>query len=176
MAKSKNQVDIVIDQLSNSIIHAKSGKTYKTQCLPINKSDLKLTLKKNGWLFNWSTEFKKEDRKVFKLVTLQKTESIEGLVCLAERENYMELELIESAPHNRGTKKLYLGVAANMFAFACYHSKLVGHEGNIGFISKTNLIEHYENSIGAIHIGNQRMIIHELAAESLISRYYKEYL
>jgi hypothetical protein len=32
---------------------------------------------------------------------------------------YLEMHLIENAPHNFGTKKTYLGVAGNLVAFAC---------------------------------------------------------
>ena len=174
MSKVKKGIDIIIDQLTNSIIHVSSGDKFETNCLPIIKADLKLTLKKNGWLFSWKYEFKQANRVVYKIVTDQEPDTIQGLVSLSEQEHHIELELIESAPHNRGTEKLYLGVAANMFAFACYQSKLAGHEGNIAFIAKTELIDHYESSIGAIHIGNHRMIIHEVAAEPLINRYFKD--
>ncbi len=170
----KKGIDIIIDQLTNSIIHTVSGDTFETICQPISKADLKLTLKKNGWLFSWKHEFKQEDRVVYKIVTEQEPKIIQGLVSLNDQEQHIELELIESAPHNRGTEKLYLGVAANMFAFACHQSKLAGNEGNIAFIAKTELIDHYESCLGALHIGNHRMIIHEIAAEPLINRYFKD--
>jgi hypothetical protein len=36
---------------------------------------------------------------------------------------------------------------------------LVQHFGNVSFVSKTQLIEHYEKSLGAIHFGGRLMII-----------------
>jgi len=44
--------------------------------------------------------------------------------------------------------------------------------GEILFFSKTKLIEHYEKTLGAVHIGGHRMIIYEREAQNLIKKYY----
>jgi len=63
----KHSIGIEIDKLTNSILNTISGDSFATNVSEIEKSDLKLTSKKNGWLFAWSSEFKQPDRKVYKL-------------------------------------------------------------------------------------------------------------
>jgi len=67
---------------------------------------------------------------------------------------------------------MYSGVPANLVAFACKLSFQRGHDGNVAFQSKSQLIDHYEKSLGAIHIGNRIMIINTKAAIQLINRYF----
>ena len=43
----------------------------------------------------------------------------------------------------------------------------------VAFQSKTNLIEHYENTLGAIHVGGHKMIIFPEAALKLIRQYFQ---
>lgn len=78
----------------------------------------------------------------------------------------------ESAPFNFGKPKLYEGVPGNLVAFACKESRDKGYEGCISFTSKTKLIGHYEKTLGAVHLGNHRMVIYPNAAEKLINRYF----
>jgi hypothetical protein len=59
--------------------------------------------------------------------------------------------LVESSPENFGTQKKFLGIGGNLFAFACKKSFEKGFMGNIAFISKTSLIEHYSLTLGAIY-------------------------
>lgn len=83
------------------------------------------------------------------------------------------MNLIESAPFNFGKPKLYEGVPGNLVAFACKESRDKGYEGFVAFISKTKLMRHYEDTLGAHYIGGQRMAIGREAAEKLISQYFK---
>ncbi len=39
-------------------------------------------------------------------------------------------------------------------------------------ISKTNLIEHYEKTLGAYHFKNQKMIIEMLSAKKLVEKHF----
>ena len=82
------------------------------------------------------------------------------------------MHLVENAPFNRGENKVYLGVAGNLVAFACKLSFQRGHEGNIAFVSKTQLIEHYVKTLGAVHFGGRLIIIETKAAIKLINRYF----
>ena len=47
-----------------------------------------------------------------------------------------------------------------------------GHEGNLSFLSKTVLIDHYERTLGAFHFGGRVMVIETKAALKLINRYF----
>jgi hypothetical protein len=82
------------------------------------------------------------------------------------------MHLVESAPFNKGKTKLYSGVPGNLVAFACKLSFQRGLEGNIAFISKTQLIDHYIETLGAIHFGGRLMIINTNAALILINKYF----
>lgn len=82
------------------------------------------------------------------------------------------MHLVESAAFNKGKSKMYAGVPGNLVAFACRLSFQGGHEGNISFISKTQLVQHYIDSLGAMHVGGRIMIIDTIAALKLIDKYF----
>ena len=50
--------------------------SFPTDVLPLTKSDLKTITKKNGWNFDWKSEFLKPDRDVYKLTITNNTEVI----------------------------------------------------------------------------------------------------
>jgi len=166
------QLDFEIDKLTHSIEDVKTGEKYETKVLPLVMADLKHVLKKNGWQFDWRIELKNPAKSVYKLVMIQKPEVIQGLVSTSKEDGYVMMNLIESAPVNFGKNKKYCGVAGNLVAFVCRLSKEYGFDGEILFFSKTKLIEHYEKTLGAVHIGGHRMIIYEREAQNLIKKYY----
>jgi len=166
-------IDIEIDKLTNSIINTISGDSFDTEVLPIIHPDLKGVTKKNGWNFNWKTEFKLTDRNIYKLVIVGNPHIIQGLVSISDYNDHFYLHLIESAPFNMGKPKLYEGVPGNLFAFACKISLDKGYDGFVAFTSKTKLVAHYEKTLGAVHVGNHKMIIFPKAATKLINRYFK---
>ena len=84
------------------------------------------------------------------------------------------MHLLESAPFNVGKNKVYNGVPGNLVAYACKISFQNGLEGYVGFTSKTKLITHYENTLHAVHVGGQRMIIFPQSAQFLINKYFKK--
>ncbi|MES1218036.1 MAG: hypothetical protein ABUT20_21190, partial [Bacteroidota bacterium] len=72
----------------------------------------------------------------------------------------------------KGRTKIYAGIPGNLVAFACKLSFQRGHEGNISFLSKTQLVQHYIDTLGAMHFGGQVMIINTEAALKLINKYF----
>lgn len=94
-------------------------------------------------------------------------------MCVEIKQDHVYMHLVENAPFNRGKEKMYAGVPGNLVAFACRLSFQRGHEGNVSFLSKTNLIEHYEKTLGAFHFGGRVMIIETKSAIKLINRYFK---
>jgi len=169
------QLEFEIDKLTHSIENVETGESYKTEVLPLLADDMKHILKKNGWQFNWEVETKNPAKTVFKLVLQQQPEVIQGLVSTSKEDGYVMMNLIESAPVNFGKNKKYYGVAGNLVAFVCLLSKKYGFDGEILFFSKTQLIEHYEKTLGAVHIGAQRMIIYEREAQRLIKKYFPNF-
>jgi hypothetical protein len=165
-------IGIEIDRLTNSITNTISGDSFPTEILPVTKADLKSISRKSGWKFNWKSEVALDDREVFKLTIEGNPHIVQGLISLTDMQDHIFLWLIESAPFNFGKPKLYEGVPGNLVAFACKESKDKGYDGCISFTSKTKLIEHYEKTLGAVYLGNHRMVIYPNAAEKLITRYF----
>jgi len=109
MITNKMYLDFEIDKLSHSIENVQTGKSYETEVLPLLKSDMKQILKKNGWQFDWAMEVKNPAKSVFKLVTLQQPEVIQGLVSISKEDGYVLMNLIESSPVNFGKNKIHYG-------------------------------------------------------------------
>ena len=166
------QFGFEIDKLTRSIEDVCTGERLETEMFPVSKDDMRHILKKNGWQFDWKVEFDNPIRTVYKLVTVQQPEIIQGLVSVSQENGCLIMNLVEVAPANFGKNKKYLGVGGNLVAFACRLSRELGYDGEILFFSKTQLIEHYEKTLGAVHIGGHRMIIFAQAAQRLIYKYY----
>lgn len=84
------------------------------------------------------------------------------------------MHLIESAPFNLGRKKVYIGVPGNLVAFACRTAFHRGFNGYVSFTSKTQLIDHYQKTLGAINVGGHLMVINTESALKLINKYFKK--
>jgi hypothetical protein len=172
--KQKNRgLNFEIDKLTRSIENAVTGDSLKTEITLLEKKDLKSVSKKNGWLFNWKKEFLLLDRNVFKLTIEGNPTIIQGLMSITIHSNYVEMHLIENAYFNRGNKKMYLGVAGNLVAFACKISFESGGSGFVSFLAKTRLIEHYKQSLGAQNMHGHLMVINEENSKKLVEQYYK---
>jgi hypothetical protein len=167
-------LDFVIDKLTNSIENVVTGDSFATDISLLKSSDLKNTTKTKDWLFDWKYEFQQPERDVFKLTIVNNSEIIQGLICVEVKEDHVYMHLVESAPFNKGKTKVYTGVPGNLVAFACKLSFQRGHDGNVSFIAKTQLIDHYEKSLGAIHFGGRVMIIETKSALQLINKYFKD--
>jgi len=139
----------------------------------VSVADLKTITKKNGWVFDWKYELKQPEREVYKLAIVNNATVIQGLVSLEMRSDHVYMHLIESAPFNKGKKKVYEGVPGNLVAYACRLSFQRGFEGNVSFFSKTQLVDHYIKTLGAFHFGGRVMIIDKNAAAILIDKYFK---
>ncbi len=166
-------LDFIVDKLTNSVENVVTGDSFKTEVSILSKADLKLVTKKNGWLFDWKKELKAPVREIYKLTIVGNPTIIQGLISMEVKEDHVYMHLVESAPFNKGKEKMYSGVPANLVAFACRVSFQRGHEGNISFLSKSQLIEHYEKTLGAFHFSGRVMIIDTVAALKLIDRYFK---
>jgi hypothetical protein len=165
-------LDFVVDKLTNSIENVVTGDSFPTDITLISSADLKTVTKKNGWVFDWKNELKQPERDVYKLTIVNNQSVIQGLISLEVKSDHVYMHLVESAPFNKGKTKIYAGVPGNLVAFACKLSFQRGHEGNISFFSKTQLVQHYIDSLGAMHFGGRVMIIDTNAALKLINKYF----
>jgi len=172
--KKRDQIglDFEIDKLTNSIENVVTGDRFATDVTIISITDLKTVTKKNGWLFDWKLELKQPEKDVYKLTIVNNQSVIQGLLSLEIKSDHVYMHLVESAPFNKGKIKVYAGVPGNLVAFACKLSFQRGHEGNVSFFSKTQLVQHYVDTLGAIHFGGRIMIINTDAALKLINKYF----
>jgi len=165
-------LDFEVDKLTNSIENIVTGDSFATDISIISISDLKTVIKKNGWQFDWRLELKQPERDVYKLTIVNNQSVIQGLISLEVKSDHVYMHLLESAPFNKGKTKVYAGVPGNLVAFACKLAFQRGHEGNVSFFSKTQLVQHYIDTLGAVHIGGRIMIIDTNAALKLINKYF----
>ena len=134
---------------------------------------MKHIAKNKGWNFKWKEEYDEIKKEVFKLTIVNNPNIIQGLLSITIEQDHVFMDLLESAPFNIGKHKIYEGVAGNLVAYACKISFQKGFEGYVAFTAKTNLIDHYEKTLGAYLFKNQRMIIETHAARILVEKYFK---
>lgn len=173
--KKKEEIllDFIVDRLTNSIQNTVSGDSFQTEISRFTHKDNKQTVKKNGWNFNWKTELDNDINEVYKLTIVNNPDIIQGVLSIRKESDHIFMNLLENAPFNIGRNKLYEGVAGNLVAYACKLSFQYGFDGFVAFTAKTKLIDHYEASLGANHIGGHRMIIETHAAKLLVEKYFK---
>ena len=165
-------LDFEVDKLTNSIENVITGDSFSTDVSIVTPADLKSITKKNKWQFDWKFEYKQPEREVYKLTIVNNQQVIQGLISIEIKPDHIYTHLVESAPFNKGKSKMYAGVPGNLVAFACKLSFQRGHEGNVSFFSKTQLVQHYIDSLGAMHVGGRIMIIDTIAALKLIDKYF----
>ena len=166
-------LDAIIDKLTNSIENVITGDVFATEISIVSNEEIKNITKAKGWVFKWKAEFVEPARDVYKLCITNNSAIIQGLICVEVKMDHVYIHLIESASFNKGKSKVYSGVPGNLVAFACKLSFQRGFEGNVSFLSKTQLVQHYEQSLGAFHFGGRVMIIETQAALKLINKYFQ---
>ena len=101
---------------------------------------------------------------------------IHGLICFTDKHDHIFMPLFENAKFNKGRNKLYKGVAGNLVAFGCKIAFEKGYEGVISFVAKSQLIEHYHNTLGAKPFGcGNRMFIDSRESYILVKQYFKDF-
>lgn len=165
-------LDFIIDKLTNSVQNIVTGDNFATDISLVTDADLKTVTKNSNWRFNWKLEFKQPQRDIYKLTIVNNHTVIQGLISLEIKTDHVYMHLLESAPFNKGKNKVYAGVAGNLVAFSYKLAFQRGHEGYVSFFSKTQLIQHYINTLGAKHVGGRIMIIETIAALKLIDKYF----
>jgi hypothetical protein len=97
----KNKIialDFEIDVLTNSIQNTISGDSFETEVSVLTVSELKQLTRKNGWLFNWRTEFNDNAKEIYKLTIIKNPNIIQGLLSLTIENDHIFMNLVESAP------------------------------------------------------------------------------
>ncbi len=164
-------ISIRVDRLTRSIEDANTGERNETEVLRVMPEQVG-QIKKSHFGFDWAYELSQPAREVYKLVRVDEPRVIQGLVCLEDTGNPMHLHLVENAKFNQHRSKKYVGVAGNLFAFACKQSFAKGYGGFVVFDSKTKLVDHYINSLGAKQLAGTRLFLDTVVAKMLINRYF----
>lgn len=165
----------LIDKLTNSIEVATTGESFATVLTRLTSSQ-KRQLRKKEWLFDWQRELTTDRRHVYKLTTVAEPTLIQGLISLEIDTDHVFVYLVESAAFNQGAEKRYLGVAGNLFAWACRVAFEQGQEGFVAFEAKTALLTHYQQALGAQRMGRGlRMYLATKAATELVAKYFPNY-
>ena len=163
-------IDEHIDKLTESIEDARTGRSFKTEITLANLDDVS-GLATVGWRFDWVQQLSEGD--VYKLMVPKLGRLIHGLISISRGDEFVQVNLIESHPENIGHDKRYAGVAGNLFAYAAKLAFEWGFQGFVAFEAKTELISHYEQSLGARRIrDSQRMYLDEEAASNLVAKYF----
>jgi len=170
---NKKRIGVRIDKLTNSIQNALNGEILETDIFRLYPTDAD-SLRGSTWQFDWTLELRNASREVYKLITVENPTIVQGLISMENFDDHIFVHLIENAQFNKGRQKLYVGVPANLFAFACKKAFEQGHEGAVVFESKTTLIYHYEQTIGAQLLWGIRMLIDTPEADKLVRRYFKD--
>jgi hypothetical protein len=142
---------------------------FETEIVPFEGKEVPL-INPNDWQLELA-----DGREVYKLTTRENLSVIQGLISFEEREDHIFINVIESASFNKGKMKLYNSVPGNLVAFVCKASFERGFDGFVVFEAKSQLIGHYENSLGAKRMYGQRMFLDKEAARSLLRSYFKDF-
>lgn len=169
------EVNIAIDKLTDCLVNAVTGENVKThyEAAIITAREAK-RLKDEGWNFQWD-ETQHKGYNVYKLF-VEEEDALQGLISFRDdvKSLYVDVDIVESAPHNIGSRGKYVGVGGHLFAIACKHSFERNFDGFVAFTAKTNLIEYYKESLGATQLVGSRMAIETPMAKYLVDKYLDE--
>lgn len=165
-------MELWIDRFTQCLVDAETGALIDTTFSRISKQE---TRKLKNWAFDWNDPALSQDE-IYKL-TVAGQDIVEGLIALQylERDRAVYVHIAESAPHNRGVNKRYIGVGGHLFAIAAQKSLDAGF-GGFFFMDAKNLelVHHYQKTLGAIWLGmphEYRMLVEEDAAARLLGMY-----
>ena len=175
-------LDIWIDEIVPCLKDTETGELKDTVVFKIeSRSYLKKFKKKDGWHINWN-EIPK-DVEVYALA-LHDTNEIQGLVGVKNDQDAKAayIHWACTAPwnnrHEFGTQK-YEGVGGHLFAIAVDKSIQWGYDGTAhGFAANMQLVEHYQKSFNAFHLGmlhEYQIVVEGEQAKKLLEVYSYEW-
>jgi hypothetical protein len=163
--------------MTNCLVENTTGIEFDTDFCMVTKTIMKsdaIALMEDGWKFDWSIPHR-NGYEIYQLF-VEGEEDVQGMIALKHIRDqlFTQVDIVEAAPFNVGKDGRYSGVGAHLFAIACKLSWDAGNEGYVQFTAKTNLIEHYQQTLGAHLLGRQNMYIDTYGAIKLINKYFKE--
>ena len=82
--EEKKPLDFVIDKLTNSIENTITAEVFDTLIVKLSDKDLK-DIRKSIWRFDWTKELKDKSKEVYKLVTVNNPNIIQGLLSIEDK-------------------------------------------------------------------------------------------
>jgi hypothetical protein len=146
------------------IVERKTELLFPVEFYELPPKEIKVLQKQYRWNFKWIDSYK--DGFIVYAMTIRNDGEIQGLISLQlnpDRQS-VDIDIVESAPNNLGSKGRYDLVGEHLFTFACNVSFDNGFDGYVFFKAKTSLIEHYEKMYGAKLTFNQNMFINTESA------------
>ena len=170
-------IDVEIDEFVPCLRDVRTGEIVDTVVREVtDRSILKEYTEKSGWYINWKSVPK--DCRICAL-QLKGDDAFQGLVAFKAEEKNMATyaHWVVAAPHNRGANKEYSGVGAHLFAIMAEESVNAGFGGFMyGKAANQEVMKHYIDTLGAVHIGDLRFFIDEEAAQKLLDEYTFEWV
>jgi len=169
-------LDIHIDKLTPCLVDTATNEVLPTIFSIATAEDI-AELDGKGWAFDWGVS-SLEKINVYKLL-IKGDDTIQGLVSAEVFRGAVYIQLLESAPHNRGQAKKYEGVGGHLFAIGMRLSMALGFGGYIFFDAKNmELVKHYRDMLGAKRlyspVHEYRMEVQEENASKIIDKYTME--
>lgn len=170
----KRRLDFDVDKITSSIENVLTKEVFETEVVRV-LDERALRAGTSHWSFDWAMELKDSTREVHALFKKGDYSEYHGLVSFTDKGDHLFMDLLESAPMNKGKTKRYSGVAANLVAFLCKKSLEKGYRGVVAFEPKSKLIEHYEKMLGAQRFAPNKMFIDTKEAYALIHQYFPDF-
>lgn len=178
--KKVHRLEVEIDGFTPCLERVSDGQILQTTVSIATPEDI---MKVNQWrrFEDWKAYLNSSDGFLVYKLCIESDATIQGLISFEKEphsyggHSWIELHVLESAPHNFGKTKIYNGVAAHLFAVACKHSIQSGCNGLVQFHAKTpKLFEHYKESVHAVSIDDTelRMVITPTMANQLVGTYF----
>lgn len=163
------EIDIHIDSLTDCLIETATGRVLETEYMKRESEIKRKDWKK--WKFDWN-QTQDSGYDIYEL-HIKGSSTVEGRISFIIDGGVAVVDIVETAPHNYGHNGKYTGVGGHLFAIACKESMEAGCDGFVAFTAKSDLIEHYKETLGAKVLAGQKMYIDENAAQVLIKKYLK---
>jgi hypothetical protein len=85
-----------IDKLTDSIVNTVSGDSFQTEVGRMTSVDLKKITKRNGWNFDWKSEFNDLQKEIYKLTIINNSSVIQGLLSLTIEQDHVYMNLYQT--------------------------------------------------------------------------------
>lgn len=161
--------------MSWKLIH-RSGETYKAEFSLLLKSDITQLKKKDGWSrgLDWSSYIESNNEFTVYKLHIYGNYTIQGLIAIAIREGFVEVDLIEKAPLNRRPRSEFINAAEVLFGLAAQLSFNNNGDGYVLLQAKTGLMEHYIDHYGMEIVNSRKRLLAlpTIEAKRLIELYF----